>query len=92
MARRRLSPTWGGQLASALVDSATARPHLKSMRPLAVTGTQRMSGLPDVSANIETLGLQVAGGKPEAFQKVVRADAAAIYAKIIKDANIRFAQ
>jgi hypothetical protein len=29
------------------------------------------------------------GGKPEAFQKVVvRADAA-IYAKIIKDANIR---
>jgi hypothetical protein len=32
----------------------------------------------------------VAGGKPEAFQKTVRADAA-IYAKIIKDANIRLA-
>jgi len=127
----------GGQLASAFIDSATARPHLKSMRPLAVTGTQRMPALPDVptfaelgyhsfdpygwfgvflpaatpapvvqklsdeinrivhlpevSAKIEALGLQVAGGKPEEFQKVVRGDAA-IYAKIIKDANIRVAQ
>jgi tripartite-type tricarboxylate transporter receptor subunit TctC len=127
----------GGQLASAFVDSATARPHLKSMRPLAVTGTQRMPALPDVptfaelgyhsfdpygwfgvflpaatpapvvqklsdeinrivhlpevSAKIEALGLQVAGGKPEEFQKVVRSDAA-VYAKIIKDANIRVAQ
>ncbi|KQU89751.1 ABC transporter substrate-binding protein [Variovorax sp. Root318D1] len=127
----------GGQLASAFVDSASARPHLKSMRPLAVTGTQRMPGLPDVptfaelgyhsfdpygwfgvflpaatpapvvqklsdeinrivhlpevSAKIEALGLQVAGGKPEEFQKVVRSDAA-VYAKIIKDANIRVAQ
>ena len=127
----------GGQLASAFIDSASARPYLKSMRPLAVTGTQRMPGLPDVptfaelgyhsfdpygwfgvflpaatpapvvqklseeinrivhlpevSAKIEALGLQVAGGKPEEFQKVVRADAA-IYAKIIKDANIRVAQ
>ena len=127
----------GGQLASAFIDSASARPHLKSMRPLAVTGTQRMPGLPDVptfaelgyhsfdpygwfgvflpaatpapvvqklsdeinrivhlpevSAKIEALGLQVAGGKPEEFQKVVRSDAA-VYAKIIKDANIRVAQ
>ena len=126
----------GGQLASAFVDSASARPHLKSMRPLAVTGTQRMPGLPDVpafaelgyhsfdpygwfgvflpaatpapvvqklseeinrilhlpevTAKIEALGLQVGGGKPEEFQKVVRTDAA-IYAKIIKDANIRLA-
>lgn len=45
----------------------------------------------DMSARIEALGLQVAGGKPEAFQKVLRADAAN-YAKIIKDANIRRAQ
>jgi tripartite-type tricarboxylate transporter receptor subunit TctC len=126
----------GGQLASAFIDSASARPHLKSMRPLAVTGTQRMPGLPDVptfaelgyqsfdpygwfgvflpaatpapvvqklsdeidrilrlpevTAKIEALGLQVGGGKPEEFQKVVRTDAA-IYAKIIKDANIRLA-
>lgn len=127
----------GGQLASAFIDSASARPHLKSMRPLAVTGTQRMPGLPDVptfaelgyhsfdpygwfgvfvpagtpapvvhklseeinrilrlpdvSAKIESLGLQVAGGKPEEFQKVLRTDSE-IYAKIIKDANIRLAQ
>jgi tripartite-type tricarboxylate transporter receptor subunit TctC len=126
----------GGQLASAFIDSASARPHLKSMRPLAVTGTQRMPGLPDVptfaelgyqsfdpygwfgvfvpaatpgpvvqklseeidrilrlpevTAKIEALGLQVGGGKPEEFQKVVRTDAA-IYARIIKDANIRLA-
>jgi tripartite-type tricarboxylate transporter receptor subunit TctC len=124
----------GGQLPSAFIDSASARPHLKSIRPLAVTGTQRMHGLPDVptfaelgyhsfdpygwfglflpagaaapvvkklsdevnrilrlpdvTAKIEALGLQVAGGKPEETQKTLRTDAA-IYAKIIKDANIR---
>jgi tripartite-type tricarboxylate transporter receptor subunit TctC len=127
----------GGQLPSAFVDSASARPHLKSIRPLAVTGTQRMHGLPDVptfaelgyhsfdpygwfglflpagapapmvqklsdevnrilrlpdvTAKIEALGLQVAGGKPEEVQKIVRGDAA-IYARIIKDANIRLSQ
>lgn len=124
----------GGQLASAFIDSATARPQLKSIRPLAVTGTQRMRGLPDVptfaelgyhsfdpygwfgvfvpaktppavvqklaaevnrilrlpdvTAKIEALGLDVGGGTPEEFQKLVRSDAA-VYAKIIKDANIR---
>ena len=124
----------GGQLPSAFVDSASARPHLKSMRPLAVTGTQRMPGLPDVptfaelgyhsfdpygwfgvflpagapapvvskmseevnrilrmpdvTAKIEALGLQVAGGKPDEVLKIMRSDAA-IYAKIIKDANIK---
>lgn len=124
----------GGQLPCAFIDSASARPHLKSIRPLAVTGTQRMHGLPDVptfaelgyhsfdpygwfglflpagapapivqklsnevnrilhlpevAAKIEALGLQVAGGKPDEVQKIVRNDAA-IYAKIIKDANIR---
>jgi len=36
----------------------------------------RIVHLPDVSAKIEALGLQVVGSKPEAFQKVVRADAA----------------
>ena len=124
----------GGQVTSAFVDSASARPHFKSMRALAVTGTQRMRGLPDVptflelgyhsfdpygwfgvfvpaktppavvqklsaeinrilrlpevTAKIEALGLEVGGGKPEEFQKIVRDDAA-VYAKIIKDANIR---
>ncbi|HSV44408.1 MAG TPA: tripartite tricarboxylate transporter substrate binding protein [Ramlibacter sp.] len=127
----------GNQLSSAFIDSASARPHLKSIRALAVTGTQRMPGLPDVptfaelgyhsfdpygwfgalvpaatpapvvqklsdeinrilhlpdvTAKIEALGLQVGGGKPEDLQKTLRADAA-IYAKIIKDANIRLSQ
>jgi tripartite-type tricarboxylate transporter receptor subunit TctC len=124
----------GGQLASAFIDSGNALTHLNAMRPLAVTGTQRMPALPDVptfaelgyhsfdrygwfgvflpagtpapvvrklsdeidrilrlpevTAKIEALGLQVVGGKPEEFQNVVRTDAA-IYARIIKDANIR---
>jgi tripartite-type tricarboxylate transporter receptor subunit TctC len=127
----------GGQLPSAFIDSASARPHLKSIRPLAVTGTQRIPGmpdvptfvelgyhsfdpygwfglflpantpapiaqkmsdevnrilrLPDVTARIEGLGLQVAGGKPEEVRKTMNGDAA-IYAKIIKDANIRLNQ
>lgn len=38
----------GGQLTSAFIDSASARAHLKSFRPLAVTGTQRIPSLPDV--------------------------------------------
>lgn len=38
----------GGQLTSAFIDSASARVHLKSFRPLAVTGTQRIPSLPDV--------------------------------------------
>lgn len=127
----------GGQVPSAFIDSASARPHLKSIRPLAVTGTQRMHGLPDVptfqelgyhsfdpygwfgvfvpaatpqpvvqklsdeinkilrqpdvSAKIEALGLQVAGGKPDEVQKILRGDAA-IYAKIIKEASIKLSQ
>ena len=44
--------------------------------------------LPEVTAKIETLGLQVEGGTPEEFQNVVRTDAA-VYARIIKEANIR---
>jgi len=127
----------GGQLPAAFVDSASSRPHLKSIRPLAVTGTQRMHGLPEVptfkelgyhsfdpygwfglflpasapapvvnklseevnrilrlpevTAKIEALGLQVGGGKPDEVQKLLHSDAA-IYAKIIKDANIKLAQ
>ncbi|PQA84250.1 ABC transporter substrate-binding protein [Limnohabitans sp. TS-CS-82] len=38
----------GGQLTSAFIDSASARAHLKSFKPLAVTGTQRIAALPDV--------------------------------------------
>lgn len=38
----------GGQLKSAMVDMATAQPHLKSLKVLAVTGPQRNKLLPDV--------------------------------------------
>lgn len=38
----------GGQLTAAFIDSATARPHLKSFKVLAVTGPSRMPALPDV--------------------------------------------
>lgn len=38
----------GGQLTAAFIDSATSRPHLKSFKILAVTGTKRMPALPDV--------------------------------------------
>lgn len=51
----------------------------------------RILRLPDVTAKIEALGLQVAGGKPEEIQKIMRTDAE-IYAKIIKDAKIRLNQ
>jgi tripartite-type tricarboxylate transporter receptor subunit TctC len=126
----------GGQISSAFVDSASARAQLSQIRPLAVTGTARMPGLPeipsfqelgyqsfdpygwfgvflpaatppalvqkladdvnrilrlpDVTARIEGLGLQVGGGTPEEFRKVMRAEAA-LYARIAKEANIRLA-
>ena len=38
----------GGQLPAAFIDSATARPHLKSFKVLAVTGPSRMPALPEV--------------------------------------------
>ena len=124
----------GGQLSAAFVDSASARAQLSNIRPLAVTGTARMPGLPDVpsfvelgyhsydpygwfgvflpagtpaavlsklsdeinrilrlpdvTARIEGLGLQVGGGKPDEFAKIVQRDAG-LYAKIIKEANIK---
>jgi len=124
----------GGQLFSAFIDMATARPHLEAMKPLAVTGPRRNpllpevptfaelgyqsfeplgwfalfmpSGVPapvakkfadeanrilhqpDVKQRIEALGL-TPGGMPTAdFAKVVRDDAT-VYARIIREANIR---
>ncbi len=38
----------GGQVSSAFIDIPSAMPQLKSMRPLAVTGPQRIPELPDV--------------------------------------------
>jgi tripartite-type tricarboxylate transporter receptor subunit TctC len=121
-------------LSAAFVDSASARAQLANIRPLAVTGTSRMPGLPDVpsfvelgyhsfdpygwfgvflpanapaavtqklgdeierilrlpdvTARIEGLGLQVGGSKRDEFAKTVRNELA-LYAKIIQDANIR---
>lgn len=49
---------------------------LTRLLPVPLGAMTAVAGLPDVSAKIEALGLQVAGGKPEALQKVVRAAAA----------------
>lgn len=48
----------------------------------------RVLQLPDVRARIEGLGLFVGGETPEEFAKVMRSDAE-IYARIIKQANIK---
>ena len=127
----------GGQLTCAFLDMGTARAHLKSLKVLAVTGTQRLAALPDVPtfeqlgyqsfepygwfglflpaatpaaivtklsdevsrilslpdvvARVEGLGLLVGGAKQDEFQKIVKSDAA-VYARIIKDANIKLSQ
>jgi tripartite-type tricarboxylate transporter receptor subunit TctC len=127
----------GGQLTSAFIDLGSGRAHLKSFKPLAVTGTQRLAALPEVPsfkelgyhsydpygwfgvflpaatpavivnrlseetnkilrqpevvAKIESMALIVGGGKPEEFAQTVKGDAA-IYEKIIKEANIKINQ
>jgi len=124
----------GGQLSSAFVDMATARPHLEYMKVLAATGPQRNKALPkvptfaelgfqsfepvgwfglfmpagvpapitakfigeasrilrlpEVVARIEALGMTPGELKGDEFARVVKSDAA-VYARIIKDANIR---
>jgi tripartite-type tricarboxylate transporter receptor subunit TctC len=124
----------GGQLSSAFIDMATARPHLEYMKALAVTGSRRnktlpnvptfaelgfhsfepvgwfglfmptgvpapivakftaeasrILHLPDVVARIEQLGMTPGELKGDDFARVVKSDAA-VYARIIKDANIR---
>jgi tripartite-type tricarboxylate transporter receptor subunit TctC len=47
----------GGQLSSAFIDMATARPHLEGLKVFAVTGSQRNKALPDVPTFAE-LGYQ----------------------------------
>jgi len=124
----------GGQLSSAFVDMATARPHLEYLKVLAATGARRnktlpnvptfaelgfqsfepvgwfglfmptgvpapitakftaeasrILHLPDVVARIEQLGMTPGELKGDEFARVVKSDAA-VYARIIKDANIR---
>jgi len=43
----------GAQLSSAIIDMATVRPHLESLKPLAVTGARRNTLLPNVPAFAE---------------------------------------
>ncbi len=124
----------GAQLSAAMIDMATVRPHLDSLKPLAVTGSQRNKLLPDVPSfaelkfhsfepvgwfglfmpagvpapiakkfadesnrilhlpdvveKIEGLGMTPGGMATEKFARIVRDDAA-VYARIIKDTNIR---
>lgn len=51
----------------------------------------RILRLPDVAAKIEALGVLPGGGKPADFARAMRSDSA-IYADIIKAANIRVGQ
>jgi len=129
-----LNALLGGQISCGMVDVGTSRPHMKSLKVLAVTGPKRLPNLPDVPtftelgyqsfdpkgwvglfvsagtpvaivnklseelnrilrqpdviARIESTGLGMGGGTPAEFQAALKADAA-IYAKIIQDANIR---
>ncbi len=48
----------------------------------------RILNLPDVRERIEAMGLNPAADTPQALGEVMRSEAA-LYAKIIKDANIR---
>ncbi|GAA4339659.1 tripartite tricarboxylate transporter substrate binding protein [Variovorax defluvii] len=48
----------------------------------------RIVHMPELTARFEGMGLQAGVGKPEEFQNTVRADAA-LYGRIIRDANIR---
>ena len=48
----------------------------------------RILALPDVTSRIEGMGLMAGGGKPADFAQTLKSDAA-IYEKIIRDANIK---
>lgn len=51
----------------------------------------RILALPDITARIEGMGLWVGGGKTDEFAATLKSDAA-VYARIIKDANIKINQ
>lgn len=71
-----ISALIGGQIQAGFVDSATARPHAGKLRFLAVTGTSRVPGLPNVPTFAERghrsfeqdgwLGILVPARTPEA--------------------------
>jgi tripartite-type tricarboxylate transporter receptor subunit TctC len=70
-----------------LVPAATPAPIVQKLSD----EVNRILKLPDIAARIEALGLWTAGNKPAEFAKTMRDDGA-IYARIVKDANIRIAQ
>jgi tripartite-type tricarboxylate transporter receptor subunit TctC len=70
-----------------LVPAATPAPIVQKLSD----EVNRILKLPDIVARIEALGLWTAGNKPAEFAKTMRDDGA-IYARIVKDANIRIAQ
>ncbi|NRF67685.1 tripartite tricarboxylate transporter substrate binding protein [Aquincola sp. S2] len=75
----------GGQLSSAFIDMATARPHLDSLKVLAATGTQRNKVLPNVPTFAELgfhsfepigwFGLFMPAGVPAPIAKKFAAEA-----------------
>ena len=84
----------GGQLTSAFIDSASARAHIKSFRPLAVTGTARMASLPDVPTFKELGGDWVDGayrgvGVPKSTPEDIRRRISDIFSEINRDPDFR---
>jgi tripartite-type tricarboxylate transporter receptor subunit TctC len=67
-----------------LVPAATPKDIVKKLS----AEVARIVRLPEASARIEDLGLQIVGNTPEEFAASMKADAP-VWAKVIKDANIR---
>jgi len=67
-----------------LMPPATPKPIVDKFAKEAM----RLLAEPDVKKRIEDMGLIVGGDTPEQFAKLMRDDAA-VYSKIIKDANIK---
>lgn len=70
-----------------LMPPATPKPIVDKFAKEAI----RILAEPDVKKRIEDMGLIVGGDTPEQFAKLMRDDAA-VYSKIIKDANIKMDQ
>ena len=70
-----------------LMPAGTPKPILDKFSTEAI----RILAEPDVKKRIEDMGLIVGGDTPEQFAKLMRDDAA-VYSKIIKDANIKIEQ
>lgn len=67
------------------------QPRPRRWWPRVNTEVNRILALPDITARIEGMGLWVGGGKTDEFAATLKSDAA-VYARIIKDANIKINQ